>query len=134
MAIIAGARTFHQVRATIRAGFMPVMKVSWITSPLALAFAQKFLPEETWVPFFNIVAFVIGTYINAHTKKKRLHALRKRVIDTALLDLQAELTHYSTTMKDEAAPAGLINTQDAIIKVDGFIEPKTNVYAAAYVH
>src|SRR2546430_8940575 len=55
MAIIAGARTFHQVRATIRAGFMPVMKVSWITSPLALAFAQKFLPEETWVPFFNII-------------------------------------------------------------------------------
>ncbi len=58
---------------------MPVMKVSWITSPLALAFAQKFLPEHTWVPFFNIIAFVIGTYINAHTKKKRLAALRKKV-------------------------------------------------------
>lgn len=57
---------------------MPVMKVSWITSPIALAFAQKFLPEETWVPFFNIVAFVIGTYINAHTKKKRLAALRRK--------------------------------------------------------
>ncbi len=79
MAIIAGARTFHQVRATVRAGFMPVMKVSWITSPLALAFAQKFLPEQTWVPFFNIIAFIIGTYINAHTKKKRLDALRRKV-------------------------------------------------------
>ena len=79
MAIIAGARTFHQVRATVKAGFMPVMKVSWITSPLALAFAQKFLPEQTWVPFFNIISFVIGTYINAHTKKKRLAALRKKV-------------------------------------------------------
>ena len=79
MAVIAGARTFHQVRATVKAGFMPVMKVSWITSPLALAFAQKFLPEYTWVPFFNIIAFVIGTYINAHTKKKRLAALRKKV-------------------------------------------------------
>ncbi|KAK5009591.1 hypothetical protein LTR28_000308 [Elasticomyces elasticus] len=78
MAIIAGARTFHQVRATVRAGFMPVMKISWVTSPLALAFAQKFLPQETWVPFFNIIAFVIGTYINAHTKKKRLAALRKK--------------------------------------------------------
>ncbi|MCJ1446174.1 MAG: hypothetical protein MMC23_006679 [Stictis urceolatum] len=81
MAIIAGARTFHQIRATIRAGFMPVMKVSWITSPIALAFAQKFLPEQTWVPFFNIVAFVIGTYINAHTKKKRLAALRRKYDD-----------------------------------------------------
>ncbi|KAF2762791.1 hypothetical protein EJ05DRAFT_506471 [Pseudovirgaria hyperparasitica] len=78
MAIIAGARTFHQVRATVKAGFMPVMKVSWCTSPVALAFAQKFLPEQTWVPFFNIVAFVIGTYINAHTKKKRLAALRRK--------------------------------------------------------
>ncbi|KAJ5227409.1 uncharacterized protein N7469_007415 [Penicillium citrinum] len=78
MAIIAGARTFHQVRATVRAGFMPVMKVSWVTSPLALAFAQKFLPEHTWVPFFNIIGFFIGTYVNTHTKKKRLEALRKR--------------------------------------------------------
>ena len=79
MALIAGARTFHQVRATVRAGFLPVMKVSWITSPLALAFAQQFLPEQTWVPFFNLVAFIIGTYINAHTKKKRIAAIRRKV-------------------------------------------------------
>lgn len=78
MAVIAGARTFHQIRATVKSGFMPVMKVSWITSPLCLAFAQKFLPEHTWVPFFNIVSFIIGTYINAHTKKKRLAALRRK--------------------------------------------------------
>jgi len=81
MAIIAGAKTIHQVHATWKAGFMPVMKVSWITSPLALAFAQKFLPEHTWVPFFNIIGFVIGTYVNAVTKKKRLAALRKRYQD-----------------------------------------------------
>jgi hypothetical protein len=79
MAIIAGARTWHQIRATVRTGFMPVMKISWISSPIALAFAQKFLPEQTWVPFFNLIAFVIGTYINTHTKKKRLAALRKKV-------------------------------------------------------
>lgn len=56
---------------------MPVMKVSWCTSPIALAFAQKFLPEHAWVPFFNMIGFVIGTYVNTHTKKKRLEALRK---------------------------------------------------------
>ncbi|KAL1961176.1 hypothetical protein VTO42DRAFT_3121 [Malbranchea cinnamomea] len=78
MAIIAGARTYHQVRATVKAGFLPVMKVSWVVSPLSLAFAQKFLPEHTWVPFFNIVGFIIGTYINAHTKKKRLEALKRK--------------------------------------------------------
>jgi hypothetical protein len=78
MAVIAGARTFHQVRATVKAGFMPVMKVSWIVSPISLAFAQQFLPEHTWVPFFNIIGFIIGTYVNAHTKKKRLAALRRK--------------------------------------------------------
>ena len=77
MAIIGGARNIHQVHGTWKAGFMPVMKVSWITSPITLAFAQQFLPQETWVPFFNIVAFLIGTYINTKTKKKRLAALRK---------------------------------------------------------
>ncbi|KAK3680148.1 hypothetical protein LTR78_000525 [Recurvomyces mirabilis] len=81
MAVIAGARTFHQIRATVRAGFMPVMKVSWITSPIALAFAQAFLPQETWVPFFNFIGFVIGTYINTHTKRKRLQALRRKYQD-----------------------------------------------------
>lgn len=54
------------------------MRVSWITSPVCLAFAQKFLPENTWVPFFNFVSFIIGTYINTVTKKKRLAALRKK--------------------------------------------------------
>ncbi|KAJ4362401.1 hypothetical protein N0V83_010494 [Neocucurbitaria cava] len=78
MAIIAGARQYHQVKATVKAGFWPVMKVSWVVSPISLAFAQQFLPESTWVPFFNIVGFIIGTYINAHTKKKRLAALRRK--------------------------------------------------------
>ncbi|KAI0389281.1 integral membrane protein [Xylariaceae sp. FL0594] len=78
MALIAGARTYHQVRATVRVGFMRVMKVSWVTSPVCLAFAQQFLPEFAWMPFFNFVAFVIGTYINTVTKKKRLAALRKK--------------------------------------------------------
>jgi uncharacterized membrane protein (GlpM family) len=78
MAIIAGARTLHHVRATVRAGFWKVMRVTWITSPLCLAFAQQFLPENTWVPFFNLVSFVIGTYINTVTKRKRLAALRKK--------------------------------------------------------
>lgn len=78
MAVIAGARHWHQVEASVRAGFLPVMKLSLISSPIALAFAQQFLPQETWVPFFNIVAFVIGLYINTYAKKKRIAALRKK--------------------------------------------------------
>lgn len=78
MSLVAGARTFHQVKATVRVSFWRVMRVSWVTSPICLAFAQYFLPEHTWVPFFNLVSFVIGTYINTIAKKKRLTALRKK--------------------------------------------------------
>ncbi|EPS42493.1 hypothetical protein H072_3536 [Dactylellina haptotyla CBS 200.50] len=78
MAVIAGARKKENVKAMVRTGFFPVMKVSWITSPLALAFAQKFLPEHAWVPFFNLIGFIIGTYVNALTKKKRMAALEKK--------------------------------------------------------
>ncbi|KAG7290209.1 hypothetical protein NEMBOFW57_000207 [Staphylotrichum longicolle] len=67
MALIAGAKTFRQVKATVRVSFWKVMRVSWITSPICLAFAQKFLPENAWVPFFNLVSF-----------KERLAALRKK--------------------------------------------------------
>ncbi|KAF3280782.1 hypothetical protein TWF970_002476 [Orbilia oligospora] len=80
MAIIAGARKKENVKAMVRTGFFPVMKVSWITSPLALAFAQKFLPEHAWVPFFNLIGFIIGTYVNALTKKKRMAALEKKKV------------------------------------------------------
>ena len=80
MAVIAGARTFHQIRATVKAGLFPVMKMSWCTSPIALIIAQKFLPPHAWVPFFNLVAFVIGTYINTTTKKKRITAIKKKKV------------------------------------------------------
>jgi hypothetical protein len=56
----------------IKAGFLPMMKVSWATSPVALAVAQNFLPEHAWAPFFNLIGFFIGTYINTYTKKRRL--------------------------------------------------------------
>lgn len=105
MAIIAGARTFHQVRATVRAGFMPVMKVSWVTSPLALAFAQKFLPEHTWVPFFNIIGFFIGTYVNTHTKKKRLEALRKVCSNHQLSNAIETETHVTSSATTSVATA-----------------------------
>jgi hypothetical protein len=56
-------------------------------------FAQKYLPPQAWgttlntlsdghlVPFFNLVGFVLGTYINTQTKRRRrLAALKKQVI------------------------------------------------------
>lgn len=77
MAIIAGARTVNQVKATVKAGFVPVMKVSLMTSPLTLAIAQRYLPPHAWVPFFNLVGFVVSIYINTKTKLRRQAALKK---------------------------------------------------------
>lgn len=38
-----------------------MMKISWVSSPIALAIAQKYLAPEAWVPFFNLIAFTFGT-------------------------------------------------------------------------
>ncbi|KAG0742904.1 hypothetical protein G6F57_000864 [Rhizopus arrhizus] len=72
MAILAGVRSPAKLKANIKAGLLPMQKVSWVVSPLTLVFAQSFLPPTTWVPFFNLVAFVFGTYINTMIKRKRI--------------------------------------------------------------
>lgn len=57
MTILAGARSFDQVKAAVKNGLLSMQRVSWVISPIALIFAQNFLPQFTWVPFFNILAF-----------------------------------------------------------------------------
>lgn len=57
MAILADVRSPAKLKANIKAGLLPMQKVSWVVSPLTLVFAQSFLPPTTWVPFFNLVAF-----------------------------------------------------------------------------
>ncbi|KAF9171987.1 hypothetical protein BGX21_006647 [Mortierella sp. AD011] len=78
MALFAGARTTGQIKAAFKQGYMPMMRTSWVLSPIALVFAQKFLPPNVWVPFFNFVAFAFGTYVNTSIKKKRLAEMKKR--------------------------------------------------------
>lgn len=79
MAVINGARTANQVRATVRAGFGNVLKSMWISSPLAIAVAQKFLPQETWVVWFNVVSFVIGVSSPPSRRSVREPRVAKRV-------------------------------------------------------
>ncbi|KAL1915912.1 uncharacterized protein VTP21DRAFT_6300 [Calcarisporiella thermophila] len=78
MAIISGARTWAQVRTAVKKGLLPMMKISWVISPACIAFAQGFLPPQFWVPFFNLVGFIFGTYINTMTKKRRLDQQKQR--------------------------------------------------------
>lgn len=44
MAYINGARSIDRIVAAVKASFWPVMRVSWLTSPVAIAFAQNYLP------------------------------------------------------------------------------------------
>ncbi|PAV22288.1 integral membrane Mpv17 PMP23 family [Pyrrhoderma noxium] len=77
MAVINGARTVEDVIRTVQSGFMAIMRINWITSPLALVVAQRFIPQELWVPFFNLVGFSIGTYFGVRVKQARLEAEKK---------------------------------------------------------
>ncbi|KAH9944036.1 uncharacterized protein BXZ73DRAFT_96547 [Epithele typhae] len=74
MAVINGAKSANEVWKTVKAGFLPVMRITWMTSPVYTVFAQQFLPAEMWVPFFNLMQFIAGTYFNTKLKQMRLKA------------------------------------------------------------
>jgi peroxisomal membrane protein 2 len=78
MAVISGAKTIHEVMRTVQAGFFSVIRVSWVVSPLSMTVAQNFLPVELWVPFFNFIQFVLGTYFNARVKQLRMAAIKRQ--------------------------------------------------------
>ncbi|TFK91663.1 hypothetical protein K466DRAFT_582573 [Polyporus arcularius HHB13444] len=74
MAVINGAKTVDDVKKTVKAGFGKVIRITWMTSPVYTVFAQQFLPAELWVPFFNFMQFLTGTYFNTKLKKMRIEA------------------------------------------------------------
>ncbi|KAF9015516.1 hypothetical protein BDQ17DRAFT_1341210 [Cyathus striatus] len=77
MAIINGSKSLEDVVKTVKAGFFSVIRISWVVSPLSLTVAQKFIPMELWVPYFNLIGFVMGTYFNMRVKQLRMKQLRK---------------------------------------------------------
>ncbi|KAF9915989.1 hypothetical protein BX616_004908 [Lobosporangium transversale] len=91
MALFAGARSTAQIKAAFKQGYLPMMKTSWMISPLSMAFAQKFLPPHVWVPFFNFVAFTFGTYVNTTIKKARLAQMKREQLRDAEKSRRDEL-------------------------------------------
>ncbi|KAF7339582.1 Peroxisomal membrane protein PMP22 [Mycena sanguinolenta] len=92
MAIISGAKSVDEVLNTIKAGFFSVIRITWISSPIALTIAQKFVPVELWVLYFNAIqvrriypfhhCFSLTstpprTYFNARVKQLRMAAIKK---------------------------------------------------------
>lgn len=78
IALIAGARTFGQIKETVYAAMRPVVAVVVFVVPLAMAFAHKFVSEHLWPSFFGMVTFCVNTFVNASLKKMRLRALRQK--------------------------------------------------------
>ncbi|KAJ1911927.1 hypothetical protein H4219_005786 [Mycoemilia scoparia] len=78
MAVINGTRSPGEVLKLIRTRLLGMMKVSWIVFPSVQLFANKFLPPLVWVPFFNLVAFVFGTYMNTKNKIRLVNQLKKQ--------------------------------------------------------
>ncbi|KAI0734505.1 hypothetical protein C8Q72DRAFT_873040 [Fomitopsis betulina] len=76
-AIINGARSVEEVKKTVKAGFMSVLRATWMTLPLTIVIAQRYLAPELWVPFMNLVQFITGTYFNTKLKKIRM-AMEKK--------------------------------------------------------
>jgi len=69
MCVINGLRDPQVILQNVKARFFSVLKISWVTSPLAILVAQTFIPPELWVPWFNLVTFSVGTYLNTRLKR-----------------------------------------------------------------
>ncbi|RHZ87751.1 hypothetical protein Glove_30g62 [Diversispora epigaea] len=79
MAIINGIKDPEEIKASVKKSLWPIMKMSWVVSPLAMIFAQRILPPQIWVPFFNLVGFGFGVFAN--TKAKKAQQLKERDSD-----------------------------------------------------
>lgn len=70
MSAIAGARSLKEFKARIKASLLKVLKSQWVSSPLLIAFAQKYVPKLAWTPLFSFFAFILGTYHNTLVRKR----------------------------------------------------------------
>ncbi|BGP28614.1 hypothetical protein JCM10296v2_000350 [Rhodotorula toruloides] len=77
MAIINGATTPQAIINAWKMSIWKIMKLSWVVSTLSMAFAQKLLAPELWVPFFTLVGQTVGCVINIQVKRRALAARAK---------------------------------------------------------
>ncbi|KAL3461175.1 hypothetical protein BJX64DRAFT_261452 [Aspergillus heterothallicus] len=103
-ALCAGARTYHQVRATVNAGLWPAMKVLLLAYPVAVVVAWNFLPKHAWSPFFDVVNWALNTQSNKRVKQKRLAALRIRHMADRRYSLESDADEDEDLEKEGLTP------------------------------
>lgn len=72
MAIIAGARSIKELKARFRAAYWPMVRSTWITSPILIAFAIRYIPRMAWTPTFSFSAFFLNVYQNVLVKSRAI--------------------------------------------------------------
>ncbi|CAG8504375.1 3544_t:CDS:2 [Ambispora gerdemannii] len=98
MAIIAGVKNPAHIYGAVRASIWGLMKITWVVSPLTMAYAQRFLEPKLWVPFFNIVGFIFG--VVANTKAKRVQQQKNRDREIQEIPKETEKKREITTQED----------------------------------
>ncbi|KAG8936909.1 hypothetical protein FRC03_008601 [Tulasnella sp. 419] len=54
-----------------------MLQITWMIQPTATLIAQKFIPLELWVPYFNLIGFSLGTFANTQIKKRQVAAAKR---------------------------------------------------------
>jgi hypothetical protein len=78
LAIVYGCRATDQIRASFRTVTAPIVKSIGVGVPVAVVFAQNFLPGPAGLSFMRLVSFAVNSSINAGYKKNRHPPLRGR--------------------------------------------------------
>lgn len=80
MAVVNGARSLDKIQAVLQAGLWRMLQISWVTSPVAIAFSQAYLPPQLWEPFFTLLRFFMGVYFNTMAKRKQIALAKKEAL------------------------------------------------------
>jgi hypothetical protein len=78
MTIIYGARNMDQIRESFKVITMPIVKSICIGVPVAVVFAQNFLPGQAGIAFMKLVSFSVSSSIHVERKKNRYTTFRRR--------------------------------------------------------
>ncbi|GAA5827329.1 hypothetical protein JCM11251_003767 [Rhodosporidiobolus azoricus] len=78
LAVLGGVRSGKKVWGEVRGSMVEVMRLTVVTSTLALLCAQRFLPPSLWTPFFSLSAATVDTFINVGEKKRAIGEERVR--------------------------------------------------------
>jgi hypothetical protein len=71
LGVINGLGSVNAIIKFVKMQIFTLLKMAWVTQPVSLLLAQKYLSPETWVPFFSLVAFFLGTWVNVRVKKQQ---------------------------------------------------------------